>query len=123
MATLKKKSILDQMFGISSDTAEIQKFFDFFWKVHEATECISPECDIACFIIPLKEALFNSHKEDKTYQKMFFIAQCMKHPADFGSMAKLRENNKSHESPIRDFQAIGEDESKKRREHLLNANK
>ena len=30
MATLKKKSILDQMFGISSDTAEIQKFFDFF---------------------------------------------------------------------------------------------
>ena len=47
----------------------------------------------------------------------------MKYPADFGSMAKLRENNKSHESPIRDFQAIGEDKSKKRREHLLNANK
>ena len=44
-------------------------FFDFVWKVHEATECIKPECEIACFIIPLKEVLFNLNKDYKTYQK------------------------------------------------------
>ena len=44
-------------------------FFYFVWKVHEATECIKPECEIACFIIPLKEVLFNLNKDDKTYQK------------------------------------------------------
>ena len=44
-------------------------FFNFVWKVHEATECIKPECEIACFIIPLKEVLFNLNKDDKTYQK------------------------------------------------------
>ena len=44
-------------------------FFDFVWKVHEATECIKPECEIACFIIPLTEVLFNLNKDYKTYPK------------------------------------------------------
>ena len=66
MVTLKKMSVLDKMFDISSNTAEIVKFLDFVWKFHEATEYIKPESDIACFIILLKEALFNSHKTKLT---------------------------------------------------------
>ena len=101
MDTIKKMSVLVKMFDISSDIAEIHKSFYFAWKVHEATECIKPECVIACFIIPLKGALFNSPKKDKTYTKKIFIAQCMKYPAVFGSMVKLRENDKSKESVVR----------------------
>ena len=70
MATIKKMSALVKMFDISSD---IQKSFYFAWKVYEAIECIKPECDIACYIIPLKGALFNSPKEDKTYTKNFSL--------------------------------------------------
>ena len=57
-------------------------FFYFVWKVHETTECIKPECEIACFIIPLKEVLFNLNKDDKPYQKKkkkTFIVQCVKY--------------------------------------------
>ena len=69
MSILKKMSVSDEMLETSPNDTEIHNFFDFVWKVHEATECIKPECEIACFIIPLKEVLFNLNKDYKTYQK------------------------------------------------------
>ena len=37
----------------------------------------------------------------------------MKYPAVFGSMVKLRENDKSNESVVRALQTIGADKRKK----------
>ena len=101
-------------------------FFYFVWKVHEATECIKPECEIACFIILLKEVLFNLNKDDKTYQKKkkkTFIVQCVKYLSVFGSMVKLIENNESIQSVVRALKAINEDKNKKRFECLINKKK
>ena len=95
-------SVLDEMFDVSSDTAEIHKFFDFAWKVHEATECIKSECDIACFIIQLKEAFLIRTRQSIPKNNELQILEVW-----------LRENNKSTASVVRALQAIGEDKGEK----------
>ena len=69
----------------------------------ELTECIKSECDIACFIILLKEAFLIRTRQNIPKNNELQTLEVL-----------LRENNKSTESVARALQAIGEDKGEKK---------